>query len=79
MSDFTEEQKRIVKRLDRALKDAAKAGLALRVFDGSVLMLREEALHDPRYGEFGGEASRWIEDCTTTIAIGLNADGGAGT
>lgn len=78
MPHFTEEQMRIVKRLDRALKDAAKAGMALRVFDGSVLIMNEEALTDPRYGEFGDDYAGWVEDCTQRIAIGLDADGGAG-
>jgi len=78
MPHLTEEQKRIVKRLDRAFKDARKAGLALRVFDGSVLVMDEEALSDPRYGEFGDDYAGWLEDCTERIAIGLNADGGAG-
>ncbi|MCE1119101.1 hypothetical protein [Pseudomonas sp. NMI795_08] len=78
MADFTDEQRRIISRLDRAFKDAAKAGLALRVFDGAVLMLPKDALSDPRYGEFGIEGAAWIEDCTQRIAIGLNADGGAG-
>jgi|GEM_PF-6095929 len=78
MPHFTEEQMRIVKRLDRALKDAAKAGMALRVFDGSVLIMNEEALTDPRYGEFGDDYAGWIDDCTQRIAIGLDADGGSG-
>lgn len=78
MPRFTEEQQRIVKRLDRAFKDAARAGLSLRVFDGAVLMLRTEALSDPRYGEFCSDYAGWLEDCTQHIAHGLDADGGAG-
>jgi len=78
MPTFTDEQQRIVNRLDRAFKDAKKAGLALRVYDGAVLMLCEDALNDPRYGEFGSLGGEWIEECTTRIALGLNADGGAG-
>lgn len=79
MPNFTEEQQRIIKRLDRALKDAAKAGLALRVFDGSVMMMNEEALTDQRYGEFGDDYAAWCDDCTQRIGIGLDADGGAGS
>ncbi|MNE31417.1 hypothetical protein D3C80_1249840 [compost metagenome] len=78
MPHFTADQQRIVKRLDRAFKDAAKAGLALRVFDGAVLLVRTEDLGDPRYGQFGSEAGEWMEDCTQRIAVGLDADGGAG-
>lgn len=78
MPTFTDEQRRIIRRLDRAFKDAAKAGLALRVFDGAVLMLREEALSDPRYGEFGADYEGWQDDFTQQIAVDLNADGGAG-
>lgn len=78
MPEFTQEQRRIIARLDRAFKDAARAGLALRVFDSSVLMLRVEALDDPRYDQFGSAAKLWAEEHTEQIAIGLNADGGAG-
>lgn len=77
MPDFTQEQRRIIARIDRALKDAARAGLAMRVFDGAVLMLRDDALNDHRYGEFG-EMAEWLDECTHRIGGGLNADGGAG-
>lgn len=78
MYEFIPEQARIVARLDRAMKDAARAGLAMRVFDGHVLMMRLEALRDPRYGEFGLKGAEWIAECTRQIGHSLEADGGAG-
>lgn len=78
MPDFTTEQARIIARIDRALKDAARAGLALRVFDGAVLMLDAEALNEPGYDSFGPEMSHWIDEHTERIGGDINADGGAG-
>ena len=79
MSEFTPEQLRVIKRLDRALKDANKLDLAVRVFDGSVLMCTNGALTDPRYGEFGPDGSSWMKDRTVQIGGEINADGGAGS
>ncbi len=77
MADFTQEQRRIISRIDRALKGAHRDGLSMRVFDGAVLMLSSESLEDPRYGEFG-EMAEWVDECTQRVGSELNADGGAG-
>lgn len=78
MPDFTPEQARIAARIDRALKDANRAGLAMRVFDGAVLLCRAEALDDPRYGEFGSLMSEWEAERTQRVGGLIDADGGAG-
>lgn len=77
MPDFTQEQRRIIAKIDRALKDADRAGLSMRVFDGAVLMLASDSLQDPRYGEFG-EMADWMAECTQRVGGDINADGGAG-
>ncbi|EMN3634450.1 hypothetical protein R3Q56_006715 [Pseudomonas aeruginosa] len=78
MTDFTPEQARIVARIDRALKDAERAGLVMRVFDGAVLLCRVEALDDPRYGEFGPPMTEWESERTERVGGRIDADGGAG-
>jgi len=78
MSDFTPEQARIVARIDRALKDAYRAGLVMRVFDGAVLLCRAEALDDTRYGEFGSPMTEWEAERTERVGGLIDADGGAG-
>lgn len=71
-------QKKVVQELDKALLAIGRAGLVLRVYDGEILVTDERNLKDPRYGEGGATAHEWVEDCTTTVGRGVNADGGAG-
>ncbi len=71
-------QKKVVQELDKVLLDLGKAGLALRVYDGAILVTDERNLRDPRYGEGGTVGYEWVQDCTTLVGKGVNADGGAG-
>lgn len=79
MSDITTVQARIAARIDRSLKDAARAGLAMRVFDGAVLLCSAEAVKDSRYGEFGQPMHEWMVEHTQRVGLQLDADGGVGT
>ncbi|MBX8534585.1 hypothetical protein K5D33_07590 [Pseudomonas cichorii] len=76
--DFNLQQAKATESLDRALKKVKAAGLALRVYDGSIILCRVEDLKDPRYGSGGRAGAAWIEECTIPVGIGVNADGGAG-
>ncbi|MHD0644162.1 hypothetical protein ACYPKM_00830 [Pseudomonas aeruginosa] len=78
MPDFSPEQLKVIARADKALKDAHKLGLCMRVFDGAVLMLKVDAFRDPRYGSFGSDMDEWTEEHTMKIGGRLDADGGAG-
>jgi len=74
---FTAEQQKVIRELDKVLLKAKATGLVLRVYDGAILVADVEALRDPRYGEFGEDGHAWLDECTTQVGIGLNADGGA--
>ncbi|SFB46149.1 hypothetical protein [Azotobacter beijerinckii] len=78
MPEFTEEQRRIIRRIDRALNDAARAGLSLRVFDGAVLLMRSESLALPSYDGTSRAIKEWMEDYTEEVGKKIHADGGAG-
>jgi hypothetical protein len=73
----TPEQLQAAKSVDRALRRAARAGLALRVFD-DVLLMPSEHLSDPRYGLQNGPAMvEWMNECIA-VRSGIDADGGSG-
>jgi hypothetical protein len=70
-------QRKATDALRLAMAQAYKAGLVLRVFDGSVLVCPKGHLNDHRYlGEHAAMLS-WMYDCEN-ITEGINADGGAG-
>lgn len=72
---ITDEQRRLAKRVDRALNAAGKAGLSIRCF-GRLLLVTDEHLNDPRYC-YEYDMDSWMNEA---IAVGLNipSDGGAG-
>lgn len=74
---MTPKQMDAVKQLRSAMKAASSAGLALRVFDGSVLVCPKAFLQDGRYLGEHAEMSEWMSDCED-VTEGINADGGAG-
>lgn len=73
MPDFTSEQATVIAILDRALSEAARVGLALRVHEGAVFMMKTEALEDPRYGLLGPTLTTWEDDYVEQVGFGLDA------
>jgi len=73
MSDLTPDQAEIIEAIDRALNDAARAGLVMRVHEGAVFMMKAEALDDPRYGLLGPTRTNWEDDYVAQVGFGLDA------
>lgn len=69
MSDFTPAQAEIVQAIDRALCDAARAGLVLRVYEGAVFVMKAEAIEDPRYGLLGPTRTTWEDELEIEIIV----------
>lgn len=70
-------QRKATEALRLAMAQADKSGLALRVFDGAVLVCPKGHLNDRRYLGEHAAMSSWMDDCEN-ITEGINADGGAG-
>lgn len=73
MPKFTTNQSEIIQAIDRALDDAARAGLVMRVHEGAVFMMKAEAVEDPRYGLLGPARKNWEDDYVEQVGFGLDA------
>lgn len=74
---LTPAQEKAAQALDKALLGIKKEGMALRVFDGSILVCDERHFHDPRYLD-GSDHSEWEQNFTVQVGVSVNADGGSG-